>query len=420
MAVALVASVVGRSNPQITVAFESGHGIKPGDALRYRGIEVGRVSAVVLNPAADRVEVEIELERKSAALARQGSQFWIERPRVSLSRVSGLETVVGANYLGVIPGPEGSPASRRFEGLETPPTLSELAPLEITIRFEDGHGLARGRRAEASRHRRRRSDRQCCSMKPWRAWSVKVGLVESGRRLARAGSQFWIERPQLSLTEVRGLETVVGGRYLAVQPGPADAEPLTVFDGLPRAPPLAERAEGGSGDHPGRTAAQRLASWLRRDVPRHRAGPHHIDRAVRRCRRRRGAGLHSARVPAAHPRQHALLGRQRLAPEHGTDGPADGHGVSLRAGRRRRGAGDTRSAGQARGHRAIASCLHSKPEEEWHEWRPRIALGSTLLPEGQTPPRPMRASLQWRERRFGLTRLAAVGCLGVAAWTTAA
>src|SRR5687768_15544031 len=144
VAVALVASVVGRSDPKIKVAFESGHGIKPGDALRYRGIEVGRVSAVVLNTAADRVEVEIELERKSAALARQGSQFWIERPRVSLSRVSGLETVVGANYLGVIPGPPGGPEQSVFAGLETPPTLSERAPLEITIRFEEGHGLAVG------------------------------------------------------------------------------------------------------------------------------------------------------------------------------------------------------------------------------------------------------------------------------------
>jgi hypothetical protein len=53
------------------------------------------------------------------------------------------------------------------------------------------------------------------------------------------------------------------------------------------------------------------------------------------------------------------------------------------------------------GHRFV---LHAKPEDQWLAWRPRIALGSTLLPEGVSSPRPMRASLQWRERRFGLTR----------------
>ncbi len=233
VAVVLVASVFGRSEPQITVTFAAGHGIKPGDALRYRGIDIGRVTAVVLNPKLDRVEVQIELEQKSAALAREGSQFWIERPRVSLARVSGLETVVGARYLGVIPGKEDAPRRTTFAGLETPPTLSELAPLEITIRFADGHGLAA---ADVLKHRGIVVgevadvvlDSELAGVE------VKVHLVESAAP-ARSGSQFWIERPQLSLTEVRGLDTLVGGRFLAVQPGPADAEPLAVFDGLPRA-----------------------------------------------------------------------------------------------------------------------------------------------------------------------------------------
>ncbi len=60
-------------------------------------------------------------------------------------------------------------------------------------------------------------------------------------------------------------------------------------------------------------------------------------------------------------------------------------------------AGDT----VATGHRFT---LHSKPEDEWLQWRPRIGLGSALWPEGLTPPRPLRASLHWRERRLGLTR----------------
>jgi hypothetical protein len=56
----------------------------------------------------------------------------------------------------------------------------------------------------------------------------------------------------------------------------------------------------------------------------------------------------------------------------------------------------------ATGHRFQ---LHPRPEDAWLNWQPRIALGSTLLPEGATMPHPLRASLQWKERNYvGFTR----------------
>ena len=101
IAIVLFASANRRRGTEITVRFDQGHGIKAGDMLRHRGIEVGEVAVVKLDPDLGKINVQILLEPAAAGLAREGSRFWIERPRLSLARVSGLETVVGAKYLGV-------------------------------------------------------------------------------------------------------------------------------------------------------------------------------------------------------------------------------------------------------------------------------------------------------------------------------
>ena len=41
----------------------------------------------------------------------------------------------------------------------------------------------------------------------------------------REGSRFWIERPDISIGQIRGLGTLVGGRFVGVVPGPPDAAP---------------------------------------------------------------------------------------------------------------------------------------------------------------------------------------------------
>lgn len=66
---------------------------------------------------------------------------------------------------------------------------------------------------------------------------VGVKLTPDGSRLSRDGSRFWVVRPQFDLTGITGLDTVVGAKYIAVQPG-EDAGPIIQrFRGLDE-PPL--------------------------------------------------------------------------------------------------------------------------------------------------------------------------------------
>lgn len=124
------------TGPRLTLHFPQGHGLKIGDSLRYRGINIGEVTHVVLAPNLDRITVTVQVWPNAAAIASANSQFWIVRPEVDLTGAAGLETVLGANYINVLPGvinhPDDPPHTE-FAGLEAPPALAILEAGGLTV-----------------------------------------------------------------------------------------------------------------------------------------------------------------------------------------------------------------------------------------------------------------------------------------------
>jgi hypothetical protein len=139
----LISAFYQRGMP-IEVTFQQGYGLKPGDALRYRGITVGQVQDVALAENLAKILVTIRLRANAKDLARQGSRFWIARPQLDLSGVTGLETVVGANYLSMLPG-QGK-LQQQFTGLEQPPLVEALEPggLQVILRTSGKSSLRAG------------------------------------------------------------------------------------------------------------------------------------------------------------------------------------------------------------------------------------------------------------------------------------
>lgn len=128
----------------LRIHFSDGHGLKAGDTLRYRGIAVGEVERVTLDSSLDGVEVELRLQSDASELARAGSRFWIVRPQLDLRGASGLDTLIGANYIGVLPG-TGS-LQQRFTGLTAPPLADLMEPggLDIVLLTPGRNGLRPG------------------------------------------------------------------------------------------------------------------------------------------------------------------------------------------------------------------------------------------------------------------------------------
>jgi paraquat-inducible protein B len=388
------------AGPSITVQFQQGHGLRPGNSLRHRGIDVGTVTAVTLTEGDSGVSVVVELQPAARQLAREDSQFWIVRPRVSLTRVSGLDTVVGARYIDVQPGSSDRPRFS-FTGLETPLTLSGTDSVSISILFRSGHGLSAG---DQVRHRGivvgEVTDVDLTA--DLAGVSAQVRLVASARRLARSGAQFWIERPTVSAAEIRGLDTLVGGRYIAVQPGSADAAEQFEFEGVRVAPP-GELPEGGL--EIVLEASER--GGLNRGVPiLYRGMPvgHVISVAL---------SSDSASIQARawiEPAYRNLVRQQtRFWTFSGVNVSVGLKGVQLEAESLSSilvggvSLATPENAGEAvkTGHRF--ECV-TKPEDEWTGWQPRLATGHYLAGETGPLPQPVRGLLRWQERSFGFRR----------------
>lgn len=118
----------------VTVTFADGHGLVAGDAVKHRGIAVGSVRSAVLGDDAESVVVTLALRPDAAGLARGGSRFWLVRPEIGLQRISGIETIIGARSVAVIPG--DGPPQRTFVGLEEAPVVGRRTPDDLAIVIE--------------------------------------------------------------------------------------------------------------------------------------------------------------------------------------------------------------------------------------------------------------------------------------------
>lgn len=130
---ALVASgiVVQRylnEGPTIRISFRTAEGIEPGKTfIKYKDVDIGKVTEVVLSKDFSRILVTAKMEKHAEGLLVEGSRFWIVRPRVTLSGVSGIGTLLSGNYIGIEPGKSGKSAGD-FVGLEAPPPIAGGVP----------------------------------------------------------------------------------------------------------------------------------------------------------------------------------------------------------------------------------------------------------------------------------------------------
>lgn len=135
--VPLVAAAVGLSlllnswlsaGPRITIAFESATGLEAGKTpVKYKDVVIGSVSSIALKRDLRGVRVTVELKKEAERFAREGSRFWVVRPRIGAGGISGIDTVLSGAYISV-DSAEGGDEQHDFVGLETPPSVIKGTP----------------------------------------------------------------------------------------------------------------------------------------------------------------------------------------------------------------------------------------------------------------------------------------------------
>src|SRR5262245_55294001 len=111
--------------PTITIVLKEANGIEAGKTfIRYKDVRIGLVSAVELSEDYTKVLIKAKIAKHAAGLMVADAKFWVVEPRISLSGVSGLSTLLSGNYIGFQAG-KSSETQSLFFALEEPPIITD-------------------------------------------------------------------------------------------------------------------------------------------------------------------------------------------------------------------------------------------------------------------------------------------------------
>jgi paraquat-inducible protein B len=125
IAIGIAVQRILNEGPTITIVFKVAEGVEAGKTfLKYKDVTVGTVSAVQLSDDFTKVVVKAKIAKYAAGLMVDDTTFWIVAPRVTLSGISGLGTLLSGNYIGLAPG-KATRHRHEYTGLDVPPPITD-------------------------------------------------------------------------------------------------------------------------------------------------------------------------------------------------------------------------------------------------------------------------------------------------------
>jgi paraquat-inducible protein B len=129
----------------IEITFHTADDLEPNKTrISYKAVEIGQIKGIHVSKDRKDVVVEARIHRDARDYLVQDTRFWVVRPRVTGSDISGLGTLVSGAYISVDVGHSTAPA-RNFTGLEVPPIVTSGLPgREYVLHAKDIGSLSIG------------------------------------------------------------------------------------------------------------------------------------------------------------------------------------------------------------------------------------------------------------------------------------
>ncbi|RST52836.1 intermembrane transport protein PqiB [Variovorax sp. DXTD-1] len=125
--VMLIAKILMERGPEIVLTFNTAEGLEAGKtAVKYKDVQIGTVQSLRLARDRSHVRVIVQLNNEAKSFTAEDSRFWVVRPRLDTSGISGLSTLLSGAYIGADAGVSTETASE-FKGLEVPPIVTRDA-----------------------------------------------------------------------------------------------------------------------------------------------------------------------------------------------------------------------------------------------------------------------------------------------------
>lgn len=124
----LVYHTLSERGPRITIEFDTASGLQAGKTkVKFKDVVIGQVSTISLSENLDKVLVSAELTPDSARYLTDKTRFWVARPRITASQITGLETLLSGAFVAIDPVVKGKPV-RHFIGLKEAPVITTSEP----------------------------------------------------------------------------------------------------------------------------------------------------------------------------------------------------------------------------------------------------------------------------------------------------
>jgi paraquat-inducible protein B len=120
----LAAKTYAERGPTVKIEFRTASGLEAGTTkVKFKDVDIGQVTSIDVSPDLKSVIVTAELKHGSEEFLTEKTRFWVERPRVTASGVSGLETLLSGSFIAIDPV-RGGKEVLQFTGLEEPPLFT--------------------------------------------------------------------------------------------------------------------------------------------------------------------------------------------------------------------------------------------------------------------------------------------------------
>jgi paraquat-inducible protein B len=145
VAIGIAVQRIASEGPTITIIFTGAGGVEAGKTfVKYKDVNIGQVTAVKLADDYSKVEITAKIDKSAERLMVEDAKFWVVEPRVTLSGVSGLGTLLSGNYIGFEVGQSKKP-QRKFTALEIPPAVTkDQAGRQFVLKAEELGSLGVG------------------------------------------------------------------------------------------------------------------------------------------------------------------------------------------------------------------------------------------------------------------------------------
>ncbi|MNZ48761.1 Paraquat-inducible protein B [compost metagenome] len=222
-----------------------------GTPILYRQVKVGSVQSYQLSRDRQRVVIGVHIEPEYAHLVNASTRFWNVSGITLTGNLNGiqvksesLQTLIAGGISFDTPDPKAAPITkvRRFvlydkeESAWAKGTILEIcAPtadglsVGAPIRFK---GLEVGKVEDIS------------LAKDLSGVVMKVRITKAQSQIATQGSQFWAVKPEVGLSGVSNIGTLVSGQYIEVLPPAKPGARKLHFDLLDAPPNLLPREQG--------------------------------------------------------------------------------------------------------------------------------------------------------------------------------